>query len=576
MIFSTFIYMRNIFALIFGFIVGFENLQSQGVQAFSSSPNTTIVRDNTYKSFNMTVSTSPSKTLMNSSWGLYKVKLNITHQSKFNLSVQLVSPGGTVIQLFTKPGTVSTYENFVDAYFRDDAPMTMATFLGATTTYRRNTPAGWIPENSFTSTINTGTTGSPDGTWTLKIRDGGGTYTGTLNSWELEFRDTPNGNITSSVWVTNSETGYPNYNDCSFPKKIDKYYNYYGRTRLTYDENATTDPIVGTAGAPWRLATEGHTNATIDNTIWYSFRTDATGGTANVFISMITKYSGAGTGYQAVVLDPGASPCVAANWTRVSGSAYVGDNSLGTNPNPLSGPAIGTIILYNSVLKCTGLAANKTYYICVDGVSSASGIATSDVDFQIEVTGSVLENFTVLPIELLYFKGESTNNINSLSWATASEINNSSFEIEKSTDGINFSKLTSINSKSYNGQSKQQLNYNYEDVACKAYYRLKQVDLNGDFKYHKTVFVESEEDKNKPLVMPNPASNQLIIYSHSKNQLSIIKLFDISGREVLSGQTLFNQDNQEFLLNIQELKSGLYFLIINTEFKTYQHKIIKE
>ncbi|MBL7935612.1 MAG: T9SS type A sorting domain-containing protein [Bacteroidia bacterium] len=570
--------MRQIFALFFGIIFGLGNIQSQGVQTFSSSPNATIVRDNSYKSFNMTVSTSPSKTLMNSTWGLYRVKLNITHQSKFNLSVQLVSPGGTVIQLFTKPGTVSTYENFVDTYFRDDAPMTMATFLGATTTYRRNTPASWIPENSFTSTINTGATGTPNGTWTLKIRDGGGTYTGTLNSWELEFRDTPNGNLTSSVWVTNSETGYPNYNDCSFPKKIDKYYNYYGRTRLTYDENASTDPIVGTAGSPWRLATEGqHTNATIDNTIWYSFRTDATGGTANVFISMINKYSGSSTGYQAVVLDPGASPCVAANWTRVAGSAYVGDNSLGTNPNPLSGPAIGTIILYNSVLKCTGLAANKTYYVCVDGVSSTSGTATSDVDFQIEVTGNVLENFTVLPIELLYFKGEGTSNINTLSWATASEINNAYFEIEKSVDAINFVSLSKIESGSLSGSSSRQLTYKYNDVACNAYYRLKQVDLDGSYKYHKTIFVENSEEKNKPLVMPNPASNYLTISYHSKtDQLSTIKLFDISGREVLSGQTLFNSDNQEFLLNIEELKSGLYFLSINTEYKTYQQKIIKE
>ncbi len=513
---------------------------------------------------------------MNNSWGLYRVKLNITHQSKFNLSVQLISPGGTVIQLFTKPGTVTTYENFVDTYFRDDAPMTIATFLGATTTYRRNTPASWIPENSFTSTINTGLTGSPDGTWTLKIKDGGGTYTGTLNSWELEFRDSPNGNRTTSVWVTNSETGYPNYNDCATPKKIDKYYNYYGRTRLTYDENATTDPIVGTASAPWKL-TEGHTNATIDNTIWYSFKTDATGGTANVFISMINKYSGAGTGYQAVVLDPGASPCIAANWTRVSGTAYVGDNSLGSNPNPLSGPAIGTIILYNSVLKCTGLTANKTYYVCVDGVSSSSGTATSDVDFQIEVTGNIMENFTTLPIELLYFKGEIVNDKNLLSWSTAAEINNAYFDIEKSTNGIDFNKLTSIDSKSYNGQSKQQLNYDYADVACTAYYRLKQIDFNGQYKYHNTIFIENNESDNKPVIIPNPARDQLVIMFHTKlKQKTNISLYDISGRLIVSDEFTPDSENNQFILDIEHLNPGLYFLSTSDGFKSYQQKIIKE
>lgn len=569
--------MKQIFILFFGIVIGSSDLLSQGVQTFSSSPNATIVRDNTYKSFNLTVSTSPSKTLMNNSWGLYRIKLNITHQSKFNLSVQLVSPGGTVIQLFTKPGTVTTYENFVDTYFRDDAPMTMATFLGATTTYRRNTPASWIPENSFTSTINTGLTGSPDGTWTLKIKDGGGTYTGTLNSWELEFRDSPNGNRTTSVWVTNSETGYPNYNDCATPKKIDKYYNYYGRTRLTYDEDLTTDPKVAISGAPWRLSPEGDVNATLDNTIWYSFKTDATGGTANVYISMISKYSGASTGYQAVVLDPGASPCIAANWTRVSGTAYVGDNSLGSNPNPLSGPAIGTIILYNSVMKCTGLAANKTYYICVDGVSSSSGIATSDVDFQIEVTGNIMENFTTLPIELLYFKGEKVNDKNLLSWSTAAEINNAYFEIEKSTNGIDFKKLTSIDSKSYNGQSKQQLNYDYADVACTSYYRLKQIDFNGQYKYHNTIFIENNESDNKPVIMPNPARDQLVIMFHTKlKQKTNISLYDISGRLILSDEFTPESENNQFILDIEHLNPGLYFLSTSDGFKSYQQKIIKE
>lgn len=562
------------------FLSLYYNIFSQGVQTFSSAPNSTIVRDNTYKSFTMNVTTSPNKTLMNSSWGLYRVKLNITHQSKFNLSVQLVSPGGTVIQLFTKPGTVTTYENFVDTYFRDDAPMTFATFLSATTTYRRNMPAGWIPENSFTSTINTGSTGTPNGTWTLKIKDGGGTYTGTLNSWELEFRDTPNGDRTTSVWVTNSESGYPSYNDCATPKKIDKYINYYGRTRLTYDENATTDPKVAVAGAPWRLTTEGDVNATIDNTIWYSFQTDATGGTANVYISMISKYSGAGTGYQAVVLDPGSGACVANNWSRVSGSAYVGDNSLGTNPNPLSGPAIGTIILYNSVLKCTGLSANKVYYICIDGVASSGGVATSDVDFQIEVTGNILSNYSVLPVELVDFSGNKETQAVKLNWLTASEKNNDYFTLEKSADGLYFYEL---NKQKGAGTSLYSKEYSYVDaqpIKGLNYYRLKQTDFDGAYKYSKMIVVPFDQKENiYHSVYPNPSHAQINfdLYSIEKGNLKI-EFFDITGRLVNTTIKPIEESYSIISLNIESFTKGIYYMkvYVNDQILPKVEKIIKE
>ncbi|MBI3520796.1 MAG: proprotein convertase P-domain-containing protein [Bacteroidetes bacterium] len=564
------------FVYLFIYLTTFLNIAySQGVQTFSSSPAATITRDGNYHNFNLTVATSPAKTAMNSSWGLYRVKLNITHASKFNLSIQLVSPGGTTIQLFTRPSSPTAYDNFVETYFRDDAPMTLAAFLVPIVTYRRNTPASWIPENSFSTTINTGSTGSPDGTWTLKIKDGGSVSTGTLNSWEIEFRNTPNGDRTSSAWVTNSETGYPAYNDCATPRKMDKYYNYYGRTRLTYDENTSTDPPIG--AGPWRL-TEGDVNSTIDNTIWFTFKTDATGGTANVYISMINKYSGSGTGYQAVVLDPGASPCVAANWTRVAGSAYVGDNSLGSNPNPLSGPAAGSIMLYNSVLKCTGLAANKIYYVCVDGVTSSGGVATSDVDFQIEVTGNVLTNYVTLPVELIYFNGENSSDANILTWATASETNNAYFELEKSTDGTNFNTLTILNNQVAKIDSKKhQLTYQYQDVSCNAYYRLKQVDQDGTFKHFNTVFLEGDQEKTKPQIAPNPANNKLTISYYTKvNTPSTITIFDISGREIRQETTRFNSENKEIILDIENLQNGLYFIRVDNGFKSFQQKIVKE
>lgn len=551
-------------------------LHSQNVQSYSSSPALSIPTSST-RTTTLSVS-GPYSTAMNSSWGIYRVRVNISHNSKAYITLKLTSPAGTTCTLVASPASPPIgYRDFRDTYFRDDAPMTMATFYAATTTYRHHTGASWIPATSF-SNFNNGQ--NPTGTWTLTVINSNGTYAATLNSWEIEFRDTPSGDKTTSVWVTNSESGYPSYNDCATPKKIDKYINYYGRTRLTYDENATTDPKVAVAGAPWRLTTEGDVNATIDNTIWYSFQTDATGGTANVYISMISKYSGAGTGYQAVVLDPGSGACVANNWSRVSGSAYVGDNSLGTNPNPLSGPAIGTIILYNSVLKCTGLSANKVYYICIDGVASSGGVATSDVDFQIEVTGNILSNYSVLPVELVDFSGNKETQAVKLNWLTASEKNNDYFTLEKSADGLYFYEL---NKQKGAGTSLYSKEYSYVDaqpIKGLNYYRLKQTDFDGAYKYSKMIVVPFDQKENiYHSVYPNPSHAQINfdLYSIEKGNLKI-EFFDITGRLVNTTIKPIEESYSIISLNIESFTKGIYYMkvYVNDQILPKVEKIIKE
>ena len=88
---------------------------------------------------------------------------------------------------------------------------------------------------------------------------------------------------------------------------------------------------------------------------------------------------------------------------------------------------------------------------------------------------------TPLPIELISFNADCHNNTVLLSWATASEINNAYFTIQRSMDGITFSDLVFINGK---GNSNTLSNYSYLDknpLNGLTYYRLKQTDFNGDF-----------------------------------------------------------------------------------------------
>ena len=538
----------------------------QNVQSFVSSPALNVPTSSTRTS-TLNVSGAYNSAL-NASWGFYRVRVNITHNSKAFITLRLTSPAGTTCTLVTAPGLPPIgYRQFSDTWFRDDAAKTFATFYGETTTYRHHTSGSWIPQTSF-SNFNNGQ--NPNGTWTLTIVNNNTTNAGTLNSWEIEFRNTPNGDRSTSVWVTNSESGYPTYNDCSTPKKMDKYYNYYGRTRLTYSGNSTTDPnISSTTGMPWRVGTSFNTNSTLDNTIWYSFKTNSIGGAVNILFSFINR--SAGTGYQVTVLDPGASPCVSANWTRVAGTSYMGDNAAGSNPYDIINAAtVGNIAMYNSMIQCTGLAGNKEYYVCIDG--NGAGPA-SDIEFQIEATGNVLENFTVLPVELVSFEASQNLYNNILSWQTASEVNNSHFEIEKSNDAISFEKIGIVKSKYAGGNSSRYTSYNFNDELSSAYYRLKQVNIDGSFSYSKTAFVETTKTPSRLKIYPNPSEGLYTIENiFEENEIINIQVYDVFGKLISKETVSSNQSTME--LNLEDLEAGWYFVSLEQAGKRFQEKVL--
>lgn len=96
-----------------------------------------------------------------------------------------------------------------------------------------------------------------------------------------------------------------------------------------------------------------------------------------------------------------------------------------------------------------------------------------------------------LPIELLYFVGKEHDRYNHLTWSTASESNNDYYNIEKTIDGVYFENITKIQGA---GTSNIQLFYEYDDYDLSnniCYYRLKQTDYDGKYKYHDMISVDN-------------------------------------------------------------------------------------
>ncbi len=171
-----------------------------------------------------------------------------------------------------------------------------------------------------------------------------------------------------------------------------------------------------------------------------------------------------------------------------------------------------------------------------------------------------------LPVTLTNFKGEKASSINKLSWTTLTEVNNAGFELERSTDGINFSSIGFVASASLTGNSSSALNYNFNDAkgfAINSYYRLKQVDKDGKFTYSTIVLLKVNKVKELTVtsVYPNPANATVNIAIESPiNDKVTLVVTDLTGKVVLQKIKAIATGNNIAELSINTLASGSYFV----------------
>jgi hypothetical protein len=181
---------------------------------------------------------------------------------------------------------------------------------------------------------------------------------------------------------------------------------------------------------------------------------------------------------------------------------------------------------------------------------------------------------TLLPVEMLYFSAKSIESqYIKLEWATATEINNEGFEVEKSIDGVNFEKVGFVaGAGNYTGK----LDYSYDDFEVKTgvvyYYRLKQIDFDGVFEYSKTISALLKNGNNWINIYPVPANDNVVVESSEIIILSTV--FDVAGRKILAEKT--NLSENKLSISINNLATGVYYLNIQTASGKQTLKFIKE
>lgn len=185
----------------------------------------------------------------------------------------------------------------------------------------------------------------------------------------------------------------------------------------------------------------------------------------------------------------------------------------------------------------------------------------------------------VLPVELIAFTAQGMEHSIKVDWTTESEINNMGFEVQRSTDGINFEALRFVNGSN---NSNEKRNYSLEDKNVKHnqlyYYRLKNMDYDGRFEFSEvaTAKVVNAQLTSISNVFPNPMLNgDFNVEVNLANPAKItIELFDTYGKLVYSSISEGTLGKNAIQLDLSTLSEGTYFSKVIADNESKYQKLI--
>ncbi len=278
---------------------------------------------------------------------------------------------------------------------------------------------------------------------------------------------------------------------------------------------------------------------------------------------------------------PGSSPDgwdSLGTFTVVQGTVASGVSLLFDTPviTISPGDTAGVAIVFNEVgprYFGTGTPPYGTYVdsflTLVTGDGRSNPFTTGGTFFSSRELVGEIHYDEFVPVELTSFNAFITGNNVSLSWVTATELNNSGFQVERKTTKTNWDNIGFVNG---HGTVTQPQYYSFIDKDLKpgSYsYRLKQVDFDGSSKYFElseVVKVGSARTFSLSQNYPNPFNPATIIHWEiPATGFVTLKVYDLLGREVA---TLVNEERQAGSYDVNfdgsKLPSGTYFYTLQT------------
>jgi hypothetical protein len=183
-----------------------------------------------------------------------------------------------------------------------------------------------------------------------------------------------------------------------------------------------------------------------------------------------------------------------------------------------------------------------------------------------------------LPVTLGNFTGKRLDNQQvELNWNTFSEVDNKGFEVQKGYDLQNFSSIGFVEG---NGTATTRRDYKFvdKDALAGAYYRLKQVDNDGDFEYSRVLFI-SGGNSETILVYPNPTLSTIgFTASTELRKLKTVnyEVVKPNGEKLMSGRGGLTDIEEAINRQLPNLNSGMYIIKLTLPNEVKVLRLIKQ
>jgi Secretion system C-terminal sorting domain len=252
---------------------------------------------------------------------------------------------------------------------------------------------------------------------------------------------------------------------------------------------------------------------------------------------------------------------------------------------------VGSTMTLNGTLNIILYNAQGGNYTLIDAVSTTGtfssiqyslngGPFTTAAPFGVTLAfdnaqGTLILTLAIaLSAELTAFKGKNTEGGNLLTWQTASEVNMSHFDIERSADGFNFEKIGETKAQ---GKATTYEFFDKRPLSITTYYRLKINDLDNKSSYSKVTTLAPKVKGLTAKAYPNPAHDILTvdIQVEKKSDLTI-ELRDILGRLVWASNALYTEGSLSLPIPLTGVANGNYFLKVSDGKTVIQEKIVKQ
>jgi hypothetical protein len=244
--------------------------------------------------------------------------------------------------------------------------------------------------------------------------------------------------------------------------------------------------------------------------------------------------------------------------------------SSGTFADPHASGATGALLTH-------GASASTSNWVWSQHGNGTDHLATYKVSSFSGGGGGGGAGGSPLPVELIHFDAQAAaNHTAGLHWATASEINNNYFHVERSYDGRSFELVGEVKG---NGNSQHQITYRFLDETISpkentAFYRLKQVDYDGAFEYSdiRVVRFDGRAEAFEIAAYPNPFNNEVTVRIRT-TELYSIEVTDLNGVLLLA---IDNEDKGTHRLDLSTWASGVYIVNITSTQSNRHLKVIKQ